>query len=140
MVLLDERQEVLMLVTNSLKMDLNNNKNQYTAGLALAALGNICSSEMARDLTPDVERLMEGAANPYLRKKATLCAVRVVRKVPELSEGFVERATGCLSDKNHGVILTGVTLMLQVTISKTWASPQPPLPLFSPLISTVLTV
>jgi AP-1 complex subunit gamma-1 len=76
MVLLDERQEVLMLVTNSLKMDLNNHKNQYTAGLALAALGNICSSEMARDLTPDVERLMEGASNPYLRKKAALCAVR----------------------------------------------------------------
>jgi AP-1 complex subunit gamma-1 len=76
MVLLDERQEVLMLVTNSLKMDLNNHKNQYVAGLALAALGNICSSEMARDLTPDVERLMEGASNPYLRKKAALCAVR----------------------------------------------------------------
>jgi hypothetical protein len=39
---------------------------------------------------------------------------RVVRKVPELSEGFIDRAAGCLSDKNHGVILTGVTLMLQL--------------------------
>ena len=68
---------------------------------------------MARDLTPDVERLME-ASNPYLRKKAALCAVRVVRKVPELSEGFVDRAVSCIGDKNHGVILTGVTLMLQV--------------------------
>jgi AP-1 complex subunit gamma-1 len=44
MILLDERQEVLMLVTNSIKMDLNNTKNQYTVGLALAALGNICSA------------------------------------------------------------------------------------------------
>jgi hypothetical protein len=44
MILLDERQEVLMLVTNSIKMDLNNHKNQYIAGLALAALGNICSA------------------------------------------------------------------------------------------------
>lgn len=34
--------QVLMLVTNSLKNDLNS-RNQYTAGLALTALGNICS-------------------------------------------------------------------------------------------------
>lgn len=31
MILLDERQEVLMLVTNSLKNDLNS-RNQYTVG------------------------------------------------------------------------------------------------------------
>jgi hypothetical protein len=43
MILLDERQEVLMLVTNSLKMDLNH-KNQFIVGLALASLGNICSA------------------------------------------------------------------------------------------------
>ena len=48
MILLDERHEVLMLVTNSLKMDLNNHKNMYIVGLALAALGNICSAGAAR--------------------------------------------------------------------------------------------
>lgn len=112
MVLLDERHEVLMLVTNSLKNDLNH-KNQYIGGLALAALGNICSAEMARDLAPDVERLME-SSNPYLRKKAALCAVRVIKKVPDMVESFIERAAGLLTDKNHGVILAGVTLMLQI--------------------------
>ena len=72
MILLDERQEVLMLVTNSLKNDLNS-RNQYTVGLALCALGNICSAEMARDLGPEVERLLV-STNPYLRKKAALCS------------------------------------------------------------------
>ncbi|GAX74370.1 hypothetical protein CEUSTIGMA_g1819.t1, partial [Chlamydomonas eustigma] len=112
MLLLDERQEVLMLVTNSLKRDLNH-KNQYIAGLALAALGNICSAEMARDLAPDVERLMEGS-NPYLRKKAALCAIRIVRKVPELVESFIDRAASLLNDRNHNVMLAGVSLMLQI--------------------------
>ena len=75
MILLDERQEVLMLVTNSLKNDLNS-RNQYTVGLALCALGNICSAEMARDLGPEVERLLGASTSPYLRKKAALCARR----------------------------------------------------------------
>ena len=65
-----------MLVTNSLKNDLSS-RNQYTTGLALCALGNIASTEMARDLAPEVERLMRSEA-PYLRKKAALCARRLV--------------------------------------------------------------
>ncbi|GLC40655.1 hypothetical protein PLESTB_000036100 [Pleodorina starrii] len=113
MILLDERQEVLMLVTNSVKMDLNNTKNMYIVGLALVALGNICSAEMARDLAPDVEKLMDCPA-PYIRKKAALCAVRIVKKVPELLEQFVDKAVDLLNDRNQAVMLCGVTLMLQI--------------------------
>ena len=47
MILLDERQEVLMLVTNSLKQDLEA-RNQYIVGLALTALGNICGCGLLR--------------------------------------------------------------------------------------------
>ncbi|KFM28799.1 AP-1 complex subunit gamma-2 [Auxenochlorella protothecoides] len=112
MLLLDERQEVLMLVTNSLKNDLHN-RNMLIQGLALCALGNICSAEMARDLAPEVEKLM-GSINPYLRKKAALCASRVLRKVPEMLEPFAEQAVALLSDRNHGVMLAGVTLMLEM--------------------------
>ena len=112
MILLDERQEVLMLVTNSLKNDLNS-RNQYIVGLALTALGNICSAEMARDLAPEVEKLL-GSSNSYIRKKAALCARRVMRKVPEMLESFVDRATELLNDRNHAVILGGVTLMLEI--------------------------
>ncbi|CAI5962867.1 unnamed protein product [Closterium sp. NIES-65] len=137
MVLLDERQEVLMLVTNSLKNDLNHT-NQFIIGLALCALGNICSSEMARDLAPEVERLLN-SNNSYIRKKVTpqrnpslhsrpgchwdacvraveaaLCSVRIIRKVPDLAEYLLGPASGLLQDKHHGVLLSGTKLAIQL--------------------------
>ncbi|KAL0372399.1 UNVERIFIED_CONTAM: AP-1 complex subunit gamma-2, partial [Sesamum calycinum] len=108
MLLLDERQEVLMLVTNSIKQDLNHT-NQYIVGLALCALGNICSAEMARDLAPEVERLLQ-FRDPNVRKKAALCTIRIIKKVPDLAENFVTPAVALLKEKHHGVLLTGVQL------------------------------
>ncbi|CAE7013260.1 hypothetical protein CFE70_002345 [Pyrenophora teres f. teres 0-1] len=109
MLLLDENQEVLTLVTNSLKNDLNH-ANQYIVGLALCTLGNIASVEMARDLFPEVETIIS-SANPYIRRKAAICAMRICRKVPDLQEHFLEKAKLLLQDRNHGVLLCGVTLV-----------------------------
>lgn len=108
MLLLDERQEVLMLVTNSLKQDLNHS-NQYIVGLALCALGNICSAEMARDLAPEVERLLQ-FRDPNIRKKAALCSIRIIKKVPDLAENFINPASALLKEKHHGVLITGIQL------------------------------
>ena len=88
MLLLDENREVSMLITNCIQQDLNS-PNQYIVALALATLGNICSNDMARDLSPDIERLMV-SGSPYLKKKAILCACRISKKVPELVESYLE--------------------------------------------------
>jgi Vesicle coat complex, various subunits len=86
-----------------------NHSNQYVVGLALCTLGNIASVEMSRDLFPEVESLIT-TANPYIRRKAALCAMRICRKVPDLQEHFLEKAKLLLSDRNHGVLLCGLTL------------------------------
>ncbi|KMZ65480.1 AP-1 complex subunit gamma-2 [Zostera marina] len=112
MLLLDERQEVLMLVTNSLKQDLNHS-NQYIIGLALCALGNICSAEMARDLAPEVERLLL-SRDPNIKKKAALCSIRIVRKVPDMAENFMTAAVNLLKEKHHGVLIAGVQLCVDL--------------------------
>ena len=109
MLLLDENQEVLTLVTNSLQNDLKHS-NQYVVGLALCTLGNIAGVEMSRDLFPDVENLIS-TANPYIRRKAALCAMRICRKVPDLQEHFLDKAKVLLNDRNHGVLLCGLTLV-----------------------------
>jgi hypothetical protein len=43
--------------------------------LLLLLLLLLMPAEMARDLSPDIERLLENS-NPYIRKKAALCAIR----------------------------------------------------------------
>ncbi|EGC40977.1 AP-1 complex subunit gamma-1 [Histoplasma capsulatum var. duboisii H88] len=89
-----------------------NNSNQYVVGLALCTLGNIASVEMSRDLFPEVESLIS-TANPYIRRKAALCAMRICRKVPDLQEHFIDKSKALLSDRNHGVLLCGLTLAIE---------------------------
>ncbi|GJC88803.1 AP-1 complex subunit gamma-1 [Colletotrichum tofieldiae] len=107
--LLDENQEVLTLVTNSLQNSDLAHSNQYVVGLALCTLGNIASIEMSRDLFQQVESCIN-TSNPYIRRKAALCAMRICRKVPDLQEHFVDKVSNLLADRNHGVQLCGLTL------------------------------
>lgn len=68
---------------------------------------------MSRDLFPEVESLMS-TPNPYIRRKAAICAMRICRKVPDLYEHFIEKAKTLLSDRNHGVLLCGLTFAIDL--------------------------
>lgn len=115
-----------------------NHSNMYAVGLALSTFANIASEEMSRDLANEVEKLL-GSSNTYIRKKvslgqlrlasvfsearpadslallqAALCAVRIVKRVPDLIENFISKAKSLLQDRNHGVLLSGVTLVIDM--------------------------
>ncbi|KAF9005935.1 adaptin N terminal region-domain-containing protein [Cyathus striatus] len=112
MLLLDENQEVLTLVTNSLKNDMNHS-NMYVVGLALCTFANIASEEMSRDLANEIEKLL-GSSNTYIRKKAALCALRVIKKVPDITDHFISKSKNLLTDRNHGVLLSAITLVSEM--------------------------
>lgn len=111
-----------------------NSPTQFVVGLALCTLGAIASPEMARDLAGEIEKLMK-SPNAYIRKKAVLCAFRIIRRVPELMEIFLPATRTLLNEKNHGklhklifektmcnntlittlgILVTGVTLITEM--------------------------
>lgn len=109
MLILDENQEVLTLLTNSLNNDMNH-PNQFIVSLALTTLGNICSPALARDLYTDVEKVISGNNN-YLKKKAALVAAKIVEKDPDLAEIFEPKVSNLLDCTDHGVLLGALKLV-----------------------------
>ncbi|SOV19522.1 AP-1 complex subunit gamma, putative [Plasmodium gaboni] len=115
-ILLDENTDILMLVTNSIKNDLRNS-NQYINGLALCALGNIANSEMCSSLRYEILDMMN-INNPYIKKKAAMCAIRILKKTNDIEELFLEKINNLLDDRNHGVLSAGISLMITLMEKK----------------------
>lgn len=112
--LMTEGTEVLTLVTNSMKLDLTNS-NQYIQALSLITIGNLATQDMARDLASDVEKIL-AQNNSYLRKKAALATIRLIKKEPDLVEHMSEKIVALLKDRAHGVLITGLQLIIEVLL------------------------
>ncbi|KAI5966704.1 APL4 [Candida pseudojiufengensis] len=109
MLILDENQEVLTLLTNSLDNDMQH-PNAYIVGLALCCLGNIASPELARDLYQNVETILD-SKNNFLKKKACFVAAKLIEKEPDLSEFFLPKALDLINEKNPSVLLGTLRLI-----------------------------
>jgi AP-1 complex subunit gamma-1 len=115
MLLVDETHETLLMVTNSMKLDLACWHDPWVLINALTALANLASASMACDLAADVERLAEGtalkannvtgAAAGHARKKALLAAARMASRAPELADMFKVLPAAAIQDGNHAVVM-----------------------------------
>ncbi|KAG8455425.1 hypothetical protein GDO86_001566 [Hymenochirus boettgeri] len=119
MILLDERQDAHLLITNSIKRDLEHS-SPIVQGLALCTLSCLGSAEMCRDLASEVEHLLQNSTG-HVKKKAVLCAVHIIRKVPELVEMFIPVSEELLGEKRHGVLYGAILLVTEICQRQTEA-------------------
>lgn len=106
---MDESHEVLTLAVNHIKKDVEN-PNPLIQSLALDVISNIAGGDMSRDVLTEVITLVEDG-NPYIKKKACLAAVRIVRKAPEHAETFLERITQPFAEKNLSALQCSLSLI-----------------------------
>ncbi|PVU95143.1 hypothetical protein BB561_002018 [Smittium simulii] len=97
--------------------------DDYIVGLALCTLSALASEEVARDLSDDIYKLIYSSRS-FIKKKAILAALRIIKKVPESIESFLPKARSLIGDKNHGVQIAATALLAEMCLSDTAAFEQ----------------
>ncbi|KAG2452624.1 hypothetical protein HYH02_002861 [Chlamydomonas schloesseri] len=115
--LLQENDEFLRLAINAIHLDLTS-RNEAFQALALSFVGNIGGQEMAEALTLDVLKLLtSGASRPLIKKRASLCLLRLLRKTPAdaplvvAADTFSPTMGALLEERDLGLLLCSVTLL-----------------------------
>ncbi|KIM32693.1 hypothetical protein M408DRAFT_185378 [Serendipita vermifera MAFF 305830] len=112
--MLHEHSELLLMVVNSIKKDLEEN-NEYNNCLALHAIANVGSNEMAETLGPSVHRLLISPTSPnFVKKKAALTLLRLYRKYPEVLPvaEWAQRIVSIMDDEDLGVVVSVTSLVM----------------------------
>ena len=113
-VMLRNTDEQITLVVQAIKNDLMSTQDPIQS-LALCAIANIGGKELAETVSPDVQRILfSRSIFPIVRKKAALCLLRLTRISRDLlpPEEHARKLVTLLEDKNLGVVLSVVTLLL----------------------------
>jgi len=111
-ILLDENSEVLLLTCQTIKKDLDSS-NQYIVGCALITIAEICKPDMCRDMCPEVVKLMNDS-NPFIKKRVALALLKIAKACPDLIDSFSGKLDTYFTEKNNGVLLCGLELILYV--------------------------
>jgi AP-1 complex subunit gamma-1 len=110
--LLDESSEILMLVTSSIQKDLSAKEN-YIVALGLTAIAEVSTADMCRELYPTVKKLMS-SNSPYIRQRACLATIRIIRSIPDCIEDFLEVIEACIKDSHQSVQMACITLCNEI--------------------------
>ena len=112
--LLNERNDLINLVVNSIRRDLVEVNNELWNCMALHAIANVGGREMGEALGGDVYRLLiSPTSKSFVKKKAALTLLRLYRKHPAiLQPEWADRILSILDDADMGVTLSVTHLVL----------------------------
>ncbi|OLL24034.1 AP-2 complex subunit alpha-2 isoform B [Neolecta irregularis DAH-3] len=111
--LLNENDELLHLIVNSIKKDLASHNELHNC-MALHAIANVAGREMGEALSADVHQLLiSPTSKDFVKKKAALTLLRLYRKYPEIVQvEWAERILSIMDDEDLGVALSVSSLIM----------------------------
>ena len=112
-IFLSEKSEVLMMATNRIRIDLEDTDNDFVVALALRTFSEIADRNMTTDLFPNIQRLMNSSSK-YIRKKAIIACIRILKKHPELIDQMEDKLPNLLNDRNQGLLLCSLQLATEI--------------------------
>ncbi|KAJ1736110.1 hypothetical protein LPJ61_000160 [Coemansia biformis] len=111
--LLTESSGFMRSVVTALRRDLYDT-NECNACLALSAVTNVATREIAETLTEDIVlQLLSSSASMFVKKKAALCLLRLLRRFPEAVKArqWAARVVPYIGHRDIGVTLAVTSLV-----------------------------
>ncbi|RKF59499.1 AP-2 complex subunit alpha-2, partial [Erysiphe neolycopersici] len=110
---LHEQHELLHLVVNSIRKDLEDHNELFNC-LALNAIANVGGREMGEALSNEVHRLLiSPTSKSFVKKKAALTLLRLYRRHPDIVQPhWAERIISLMDDIDMGVALSVTSLVM----------------------------
>eukprot|EP00339_Tiarina_fusa_P029705 CAMPEP_0117045208 /NCGR_PEP_ID=MMETSP0472-20121206/31278_1 /TAXON_ID=693140 ORGANISM="Tiarina fusus, Strain LIS" /NCGR_SAMPLE_ID=MMETSP0472 /ASSEMBLY_ACC=CAM_ASM_000603 /LENGTH=965 /DNA_ID=CAMNT_0004757127 /DNA_START=206 /DNA_END=3103 /DNA_ORIENTATION=+ len=107
-----DETDVLMLATNLFKKDIGSS-SPYESGLAINCLSNVCNTDLARDLAPDLVALLS-SSRVYVRKKAVLVLYKIFLRFPQALRPAFPRLKEKLEDPDMGVVCAATNVICEL--------------------------
>jgi AP-2 complex subunit alpha len=120
-ILLHENHELIPLIVNSCKVDLDSRNSMFQA-LALSAMANIGGKEMAESLAPTVLKLLTtNTTKAFVLKRAALCLLRLFRKHPDIiiADNVIPIIKTLLASTDCGVQTAAAGLLVGLATNNT---------------------
>ncbi|KAJ2162856.1 hypothetical protein GGF46_000238 [Coemansia sp. RSA 552] len=111
--LVPEDSGYMRMVVSALRRDLRD-ANESNVCLALGAITNVACREIAETLSDDIAALLLAqGANTFVRKKAALCMLRLLRRFPDAvnARAWAPRVIPYLGHRDLGVTLSVTSLV-----------------------------
>ncbi|KAI3647868.1 hypothetical protein MP228_008089 [Amoeboaphelidium protococcarum] len=111
--LISEGSDLVRLVINSIKKDLEN-IHEVNVCLGLQGIANLGGREIAETLTQDVYKcLASSSQSNFVKKKAAVCLLRLFRNHPDVIpvQEWAERIIALLDDYDFGVNVAALCLI-----------------------------
>lgn len=112
---LSRKSEVLLMVTNRIRIDLEDQTNDFIVSTALKTFSEIADENMCVELFPILLNLLQHDSK-YVRKKVCLAIYRVLSEKPDMAIELKPSIQNLLSENNNGLLMCTIHMIHKVML------------------------